>query len=183
MATLKVCQRSTEPPRLPRIGRAMSGSAFRMAGLARYRKGRFMLLTAADGAPSGGVGTLDRRQATAAVRSARRVSASAASTTRRLIVRDSFRSHPRMDCRAMELDASPTTSSAGSISAGASGSVDRLDPATGRVRHYTTADGLSRRHSDIGLSRPSRSERRTLVRLIQRTLPPPAGAGRGTVTT
>ena len=115
---------------------------FQNAGLARYQKGRFMLFTAADGAPSGGIGTLyvDGR--------------------RRLWVGATRPGLSRIDDETSERPRFVAYSSAHGLSGEGvgcitddqfgrlylcrgSGSVDRLDPTTGRVRHYTTADGLS----------------------------------------
>ena len=111
-------------------------------GLARYRNGRFTLLTAADGIPSGGIGALyvDRRGRLWI-----------GSTAPGLSWIDSPDvDHPRVIPYGAAHRLSGATvgciveDQMGRLYLGmTSGRIDRLDPETGRVRHYTKADGLN----------------------------------------
>jgi ligand-binding sensor domain-containing protein/two-component sensor histidine kinase len=111
-------------------------------GLARYRSGRFTLLTPADGAPGGGIGWLhvDRR-GRLWIASARpglsRIDSPAA---------DRPRVVPYTTLNGLSGDAVGCIAEddAGRLYLGlSSGWIDRLDPDTGDIRHYTAADGLS----------------------------------------
>ncbi len=110
-------------------------------GLTRYRNGRFVLFTEADGAPRGGITTL---HVDAAGRL--RIGASQPGLT---LVEAPAAEHPRFvpypGAHAFAGDAvgCMTEDRLGRLYfCRASGRIDRLDPATGRVWHYTTADGL-----------------------------------------
>ena len=115
---------------------------FQNGGLARYRNGRFRLFTEADGAPAGGIGALyvdiNRRLWVASARPGlTRIDDPAA---------DRPRFVPYTAAQGLSADAVGciTEDHLGRLYLGmGSGRIDRLDPETGRVRHYTAADGLA----------------------------------------
>jgi streptogramin lyase/anti-sigma regulatory factor (Ser/Thr protein kinase) len=115
---------------------------FQNGGLARYHAGRFTLFTPAHGAPDGGVAGLyvDSR-GRLWVGSSRpglsRVDAPSA---------DQPRFVPYSTAQGLSADAVGciTEDRSGRLYLGMpAGRIDRLDPASGDVRHYTTADGLT----------------------------------------
>lgn len=109
-------------------------------GLARHQKGRFIRFTAADGAPAGtisnllldskgrmwvasgqsGVSRIDAPDAERPTFMAYTTAQGLSSNTARAVVEDSW----------------------GRIYVATGRGIDRIDPASGQIRHYTTADGL-----------------------------------------
>ena len=115
---------------------------FQNGGLARYRNGRFMLFTHADGAPAAGIGALyldhDHRLWVGSARPGLMRIADPGADRPRFV--------PYTIAHGLSGDAVGciTEDRLGRLYLGmGSGHIDRLDPATGRVRHYTTADGLA----------------------------------------
>jgi ligand-binding sensor domain-containing protein len=109
-------------------------------GLTRYRNGRFTTFTPADGTPASDVWKIYLDQF-------RRLWV--ASNDRGLTqVEDPGAEHPRFISYTMAGELSRTVRCLtedrwGRLYLGTPRGVDRLDPATGRVRHYTKADGLA----------------------------------------
>jgi ligand-binding sensor domain-containing protein/two-component sensor histidine kinase len=109
-------------------------------GLARYRAGRFTLFTADDGVPSGQIRNL-------LVDSAGRLwAASYRSGLIRIddpaAERPRFVTYTTADGLSSNEIAAVSEDGWGRIHIGTGRGIDRLDLATGRVKHYTTADGL-----------------------------------------
>jgi ligand-binding sensor domain-containing protein/two-component sensor histidine kinase len=111
-------------------------------GLARYRNGRFDLFTEANGAPGGAISALyvdSRNQLWVGARTPclSRVDSPAAERPRFL----AYTTAPGLSGDAVGLI---TEDRLGRLYLGmSSGRIARLDPATGRVRNYTAADGLT----------------------------------------
>ena len=128
-------------------------------GLARYANGRFTLFTATDGLPPGAIMDIHvDRSGRLWLASAR--ADSFASTTPARIDRPSSATQPRKGCRATTLEVIVEDAD-GHIYVGGGHGLDRLDPATGRVKHFTTADGLA---PGLFRARVPRSEWRAVVR-------------------
>ncbi len=115
---------------------------FQNGGLARYRNGRFMLFTHADGAPAAGIGALyvdhDHRLWVGSARPGL--------TRIDDLATDRPRFVPYTTAQGLSDDAVGciTEDRMGRLYLGlGSGRIDRLDPVTGHVRHYTAADGLA----------------------------------------
>ena len=115
---------------------------FQNGGLARYRNGRFMLFTHADGAPAAGIGALyvdhDHRLWVGSARPGL--------TRIDDLATDRPRFVPYTTAQGLSDDAVGciTEDRMGRLYLGlGSGRIDRLDPVTGHVRHYTRADGLA----------------------------------------
>jgi signal transduction histidine kinase/ligand-binding sensor domain-containing protein len=115
---------------------------FQNGGLARYRNGRFRLFTHEDGAPAAGIGALyvdhgHRLWVGSARPGLTRIDDLAA---------DRPRFVPYTTVQGLSDDAVGciTEDRMGRLYLGlGSGRIDRLDPVTGDVRHYTAADGLA----------------------------------------
>lgn len=109
-------------------------------GLVRYREGRFERFTAAEGLPAGSIRNLF-------VDSLGRMWAP---TTRGGLVRvddpvaarPAFVVYSTANGLASNFVTAVTEDNLGRIYAGTGRGVDRIDPVNGRIRHYTTADGL-----------------------------------------
>ncbi len=114
---------------------------FNQGELARYRAGRFTVFTSADGLPAGRVNDLylDRtgRLWIAILRGglSRVVDPAAEHPT--------FVNYTMAQGLSSNFVSAITEDSYGRIYAGTGQGVDRLDPTTGRIKHYTTADGLA----------------------------------------
>lgn len=114
---------------------------FREGGLARLAAGRFTMFTATDGAPASGIQSLMRDQAGrlwigSLTEGMSRIDEPAAARPRfvKLVTRDPS-SNPYVS-PMLEADA------AGHIYFGTERGLERLEAATGAIKHYTTADGL-----------------------------------------
>ena len=110
-------------------------------GLARYRNGRFTLFTTADGAPAGTITSLyldhgDRLWVSSSRGGVSRIDSPAAD-------RPQFVSYTTTQGLSSNLVSIITEDSWGRMYLGVPAGLDRLDAAVGRVRHYTTADGLT----------------------------------------
>jgi ligand-binding sensor domain-containing protein/two-component sensor histidine kinase len=109
--------------------------------LARYRDGRFTLLTAADGPPAGQIRTLYLDHA------GRLWAATSQSGLSRLddpgADRPRFVTYTVADGLASNYVGCITEDQWGRIYIGTGRGVDRLDLSTGRLNHYTAADGLA----------------------------------------
>ena len=115
---------------------------FQNGGLARYRDGRFTQFTLADGAPGRGIGALHLdsrgRLWIGSARPGLSVIESPTSDRPRVVTYSLARelSDDAVGCIAED--------QAGRLYLGRpSGRIDRLDPASGRVRHYSKADGMN----------------------------------------
>jgi ligand-binding sensor domain-containing protein/two-component sensor histidine kinase len=109
--------------------------------LARYARGRFKLLTVADGAPEGYVTDMHldgsgRLWIATVGGGLLRVDDPAAE-------RPAFASYTTAEGLSSNNVRAVTEDAAGRIYAGTVRGVDRLSPETGRVKHYTLADGLA----------------------------------------
>jgi ligand-binding sensor domain-containing protein/anti-sigma regulatory factor (Ser/Thr protein kinase) len=115
---------------------------FQNGGLARYRSGRFRLFTHADGAPAGGIEALyvdhDGRLWVGSARPGlTRIDDPAADPPR-------FVPYTSAQGLLDDIVHCITEDQLGRLYLGMpSGRIDRLDLATGRVRHYNAADGLA----------------------------------------
>jgi ligand-binding sensor domain-containing protein len=114
-------------------------------GLAHYRGGRFTLFTAADGVPAGFINGLYLDQ------SGRLWVAAGRGGLARLDDPDRA-DHPRFVTYTTAEGLSSnqvnciTEDQWGRFYIGTSRGLDRLDPTTGHIKHYTTADGLPNNH-------------------------------------
>ena len=121
---------------------AMGGvwMGFREGGLARYKEGRFTLLGSNDGLPTTNVNRLylDRAGKLWAALSLGllRIDNPAADRPRFII-------YTRTEGLTTNLMMDVTGDLAGNIYASSNRGIDRLDPATGHIKHYSLADGLS----------------------------------------
>ena len=113
---------------------------FRNGGLARYRAGQFTLFTAADGAPAGVITSLHldplgRLWVGSGDSGVRRIDAPAEDKPRFIsyTTADGLSSN-NISCVAADLS--------GRVYLGVPRGLDRLDPTSGHVRHFTTADGF-----------------------------------------
>jgi ligand-binding sensor domain-containing protein/signal transduction histidine kinase len=110
------------------------------SGLARYRAGSFTLFTTKEGLPSGGIAQiyLDR--------SGRLWLASSRSGLIRVdnveSDRPTFVSYTSQQGLSSDITSVITEDLNGHIYVGTGRGLDELDPATGRIKHFTTADGL-----------------------------------------
>jgi signal transduction histidine kinase/streptogramin lyase len=111
------------------------------SGLARYRAGSFTLFTTKEGLPSGGIAQiyLDR--------SGRLWLASSRSGLIRVdnveSDRPTFVSYTAQQGLSSDITSVITEDLNGHIYVGTGRGLDELDPATGRIKHFTTADGLA----------------------------------------
>ena len=112
------------------------------AGLARYSSGRFRVFTPADGLPTGSVNAVYRDHA------GRLWIATDAGGVGR--IDDPSADHLRFTTYTMtdglsgnQISSALTEDQWGNIYLGTGRGVDRLNPETGEIRHYTTADGLA----------------------------------------
>jgi ligand-binding sensor domain-containing protein/two-component sensor histidine kinase len=109
-------------------------------GLLRYREGRFTRFTSADGAPAGWIGWLH------VDRAGRLWVASSADGLVRVDhpeqARPRFTKYTTAAGLASNHVRTITDDERGRLYAGTGRGVDRLDPSTGRVRHFTVEDGL-----------------------------------------
>ena len=110
-------------------------------GLARYRNGRFTLFTTADGAPAGAITSLyldqgGRLWVSSSRGGVSRIDSPAAD-------RPQFVSYTTAQGLSSNHVSIITEDGWGRLYLGVPAGLDRLDPAAGRVRHYTTADGLT----------------------------------------
>jgi ligand-binding sensor domain-containing protein/signal transduction histidine kinase len=109
------------------------------AGLARYRNGRFETFSSADGMPPGGIAALhvDREG---------RLWCGSAHGLVRIDAPDADRPHltrySATDGLADNMVVTLTDDWRGNLYVGTRRGLDRLDPQSGRIRHFTTADGL-----------------------------------------
>ena len=114
---------------------------FREGGLARYRRGRFTMLAPADGLPPGGITSLY------ADRLGRLWVATSASGLCRIEQladdRPRMKRYTRTDGLTTDLLLSVTGDLDGRIYVTGGRGIDRLDPHTGHINHYATAEGLS----------------------------------------
>ena len=123
---------------------------FREGGLARYSSGRFTLFEASDGLPAGQVRSLH-------LDSEGRLWVVAGSGLS--LIEEPLAAHPRFKPYVVRADISDLSNSLGfAIAADKAGriyvatqlGIDRLDPATGRIKHYTAADGLPTTNPYVG---------------------------------
>ena len=109
--------------------------------LVRYRDGRFAIFTAKDGLPPGGINDMHLD------RTGRLWIASSAAGVLRIdkpdAERPAFRTYSTRDGLSSNLAEVLTEDASGRIYAGTGRALDRIDPITGRIRHFTTADGLA----------------------------------------
>ena len=110
-------------------------------GLARYRQGRFSLFTTKEGLPNGGI---------AEVHSDRSGRLWLASTRSGLIRvenpesdRPTFISYSTQQDLSSDITSTITEDLNGHLYVGTGRGLDEFDPATGRIKHFTTADGIS----------------------------------------
>lgn len=113
-------------------------------GLARYMGNRFTLFTASDGLPRGIIRALhvDRagRLWIGCDQGLSRIDNPTAPRPR-------FVTYTTADgLSSNQISSCITEDRRGNIYIGTGRGIDRLDPATGRIKHYTTADGLARGH-------------------------------------
>ena len=110
------------------------------SGLVRYRQGAFTLFTTKEGLPNGGIAQiyLDR--------SGRVWLASSRSGLIRVdnveADRPTFISYTTQQGLSSDITSTITEDLNGHIYVGTGHGLDELDPATGRIKHFTTADGL-----------------------------------------
>jgi signal transduction histidine kinase/ligand-binding sensor domain-containing protein len=116
-------------------------------GLLRYRAGRFTLFGAEDGLPSGLINNLHLD------RSGRLWIASTSDGVGRIddtsAERPAFVKVTIADGLSSNVVYSITEDHSGRIYLGTPRSVDRINPATGNIKHYTTADGLPRGYNSL----------------------------------
>lgn len=147
-------------------------------GLVRHRAGRFTWFTAADGVPAGNISAIHCDAA------GRLWVASASGGVARVddptAARPHFVLYNRTNGLASDLVSSITEDRAGRLYFGTGRGINRLDPATNRIKHYTTADGLPENSiGDAYRDRDGRlwfSTRKGLVRLdseLDRPAEPP----------
>jgi ligand-binding sensor domain-containing protein/signal transduction histidine kinase len=122
------------------IGFSFSPSLGVSGGLVRYRDGQFVRFTSADGIPEGGIFNLF-------VDSSGRLwvpttRGGLCRTDNPQAERPTFSTHTTADELASNSVKCVTEDRQGRIYIGTARSIDRLDLATGHIRHYTTADGL-----------------------------------------
>jgi ligand-binding sensor domain-containing protein/two-component sensor histidine kinase len=144
------------------------------SGLARYRDGRFHAFSEADGAPAGGITALH-------VDAAGRLWYGSAQGLVRM--NEPTAEKPRLIRYSTKnglvdnVIVTITEDQGGMLYVGTRRGVDRLDPRSGRIRHFTTADGLAAletraaycdRHGALWFSTA-----RGLSKLIPRPDPPP----------
>jgi signal transduction histidine kinase/ligand-binding sensor domain-containing protein len=110
-------------------------------GLARYRNGRFTLLTTADGAPAGAITSLYIDQGGRLWVSSSRGGVSRIDSPTH--DRPRFVSYTTAQGLSSNQVSIITEDAWGRMYLGVPSGLDRLDPDGGRVRHYTTADGLT----------------------------------------
>jgi signal transduction histidine kinase len=120
---------------------------FYSGGLARYRDGRFMFLTVADGVPAGGILALHLDHAGRLWMAANqgglgRLDDPAAERPR-------FVRYTTADGLASNNVRCITEDRWGRLYIGTARGVDQLDPTTGGIKHYTMADGLANDFIDV----------------------------------
>jgi ligand-binding sensor domain-containing protein/signal transduction histidine kinase len=120
---------------------------FYWGGLARYRNGRFDVFTKDDGVPPGLIRDLHLDS------SGRLWVASSDGGLSRVddptVDRPTFITYTKKEGLSSDLITSVTEDQWGRIYLGTGVGVDRLDPATGRVKRYTTADGLANSYVNV----------------------------------
>ena len=120
---------------------------FYWGGLARYRNGRFDVFTKDDGVPAGFIRDLYLDA------SGRLWVASSDGGLARVddptLDRPTFVTYTKKEGLSSDLITSITEDQWGRIYLGTGAGVDRLDPATGQIKRFTTADGLANSYVNV----------------------------------